>query len=899
MKVNHKCARAVAAILGTHAAAAAYAAAPAEQATPTEGVSTAGIQEVLVTAQRRAENVQDVPIAIQALSGDTLQQLNVATFDDLIKHLPNVNGASQGPGQVQIFMRGLSAGSVPTQSGGSINGFPNVALYLDEQSGQLPGRNLDVYAADLERIEVLEGPQGTLFGAGAQAGVIRYITNKPKLNSTEGSVSGGYSATAGGDQNSDITAVLNLPLIADTLAVRGVVYHDRRGGYINNLPAIFTRAATDGGIHYANYPTGCGPNSSPVPGPPCQVPPGAPVINNAGLARNAINPVTYQGARVSALWDINDVWSALITQSYQDMDAEGVFYQMPLSADGAPLPPQSVTLFNNSFNKDRFENTAWTLNGRIGVLKAVYAGSYLVRNVETVQDYTNYARGLYADYYQCHGPDPKHGLVSTCYSPSATWNETLRNTHQSHEFRLSTPDEWRLRAIGGVFWENLRIYDQLNWLYKTLPPCVETVAGAPSPSVGCLTNIGPIPGSQVNNPAPIRGDNVAFFNDVKRGYKQWALFTSWDFDILPKVLTVTAGTRYYHFDNNEEGAESGSFSCYQAGAPPCLTSGATVNIGTENLRTTYTGFKSRANLTWHIQPDVLAYYTWSQGFRPGAFNRSTACYIPGTSGTAQYCSPLPYQSDNLTNNELGWKSQFLDHRLQLNGAIYQEDWKNAQVTFFQPGLLGNIGFNANGPDYRIRGVETSFIAVLTQGLTAEGGASWNSSEQTNSPFLIANNPLLLANPATAGEFGKPILTGVNKAGQVVSIQNPYGPPGAPSAFSPPFQFNALLRYQWVFNSYNMFAQAGVTHTAHSFTQSGSNPALVGSSITTNYLRFENPAYTEYDASIGIGKDAWSAKVYAQNLTNVLKSTYTSTSQFALQETITRPRVVGVNISYKF
>jgi iron complex outermembrane recepter protein len=108
-----------------------------------------------------------------------------------------------------------------------------------------------------------------------------------------------------------------------------------------------------------------------------------------------------------------------------------------------------------------------------------------------------------------------------------------------------------------------------------------------------------------------------------------------------------------------------------------------------------------------------------------------------------------------------------------------------------------------------------------------------------------------------------------------------------------------LRYQWVFNSYNMFAQAGVTHTAHSFTQSGSNPALVGSSITTNYLRFENPAYTEYDASIGIGKDAWSAKVYAQNLTNVLKSTYTSTSQFALQETITRPRVVGVNIGYKF
>ncbi len=119
-----------------------------------------------------------------------------------------------------------------------------MAIYLDDQSGQLPGRNLDIYAADLERIEVLEGPQGTLFGAGAEAGAVRYITNKPKINVTEGSVTGGYSTTAGGDPSGDITAVLNLPLIADTLAVRGVIYNDRRGGYINNVPGTFTRKSS-------------------------------------------------------------------------------------------------------------------------------------------------------------------------------------------------------------------------------------------------------------------------------------------------------------------------------------------------------------------------------------------------------------------------------------------------------------------------------------------------------------------------------------------------------------------------------------------------------------------------------------------------------------------------------
>ncbi len=876
MKINQKCARAVAAILGTHAAGAAYAVSTADQ----PGASTGGIEEVVVTAQRRSENAQDVPIAIQAFTGDTLQQLNVTNFDDLLKYLPNVVAPSAGPGQDQIFMRGLSAGNVATQSGGSINGFPNVAIYLDEQSGQLPGRNLDVYAADLERVEVLEGPQGTLFGAGAQAGVIRYITNKPKLNVTEASVSGSYGVTAGGDPNTDITAVLNLPLIADKLAVRGVVYDDRRGGYINNVPATFTRnASTDLGIHYANYPSGCGPTTTP-----CQVPPGSPAINNNAIAASAINPVTYQGVRVAARWDFADDWSALITQSYQDMDAEGVFYQMPKSSDGVALPKQSVTLFNNSYNKDRFENTALTINGRIGVLRAVYAGSYLVRNLDTVQDYTNYARGLYADYYQCHSADPASGLAATCFSPSTVWNETERNTHQSHEIRLSTPDDWRLRAIAGAFWEDLRINDQLNWLYKTLPPCTATV------TFGCLTNTGPVPGSDVNNPAAVRNDNVAFFNDVKRGYRQRALFTSVDFDIVPKVLTITAGTRYYHFDNEERGAESGSFSCYQAGLPPCLTSAATVDIGKENLHTTYKGFKSRANLTWHILPDVLTYYTWSEGFRAGAFNRSFACYIPDTSGVPQYCSPLPYASDNLTNNEFGWKTEFFNHRLQWNGAIYKEDWKNVQVSFFDPGVLGNVGFNANGPDYRIRGVETSVIAVLAHGLTAQGGASWNSSEQTNSPFLIANNPALLANPATAGEYGKPIL----------STLNPYGPPGSPSSFAPPFQFNARLRYQWVMSSLNLFAQAGVTHTAHSFTQSGSNPVLsAGSNISTNQLRFENPPYTLYDVSCGVTKEAWSVELYALNLTNVIKSTFTSDAQFSLQENITRPRVLGAKIGYKF
>src|SRR5438552_3201517 len=247
--MNSKISYAVAAILG----GASFGASAAEPATGSTEASTDALAEITVTAQRRTQNIQDVPISMQALTAQTLQQLNVSTLDDYIKYLPNVTTASNGPGQNEVFMRGLSAGSQPSQGSASTGLWPNVAIYLDNQSGQLPNRNLDIYAADLNRIEVLEGPQGTLFGAGAEAGVIRYITNEPKLDKVEANVKGGYSVTAHGDPNTELTAVLNLPIIENVLGVRGVVYNDSRGGYIDNVPATFTRRNTDAGIGYAKY----------------------------------------------------------------------------------------------------------------------------------------------------------------------------------------------------------------------------------------------------------------------------------------------------------------------------------------------------------------------------------------------------------------------------------------------------------------------------------------------------------------------------------------------------------------------------------------------------------------------------------------------------------------------
>ncbi len=551
-------------------------------------------------------------------------------------------------------------------------------------------------------------------------------------------------------------------------------------------------------------------------------------------------------------------------------------------------------MFNPAYDKDSFESTAWTVNGKFGDLKAVYTGGYLLRNVDQTGDYTNYARGVYADYYQCYGPGSggNASLKSTCFSPSASWHSVEKNEHQQHEFRLSTPDDWRLRAIAGAYWEANKLYDQTDWMYKNIPACTSNGAAGTPGNSGCLTNIGTFPDTTVVNPG-VQSDNSSFYQDTVRETKQTAFFASVDFDLIPKVLTVTLGTRHFRFDNTSAGSVMSSFDCFQGGAPAGgCQSAASYNLNKDNLSDSESGFKSRGNLTWHITPDTMVYYTYSQGFRPGGFNQNGgSLHAPGPDGVPQYAVPTSYSSDKLTNNEIGWKTEFFDHRLQWNGAVYRENWDNVQVAFFDPGLIGNIFYNANGQDFLIKGIETSLVARVINGLTLQGAASWNQSRQTNSPVLIDNNPL-------SANFGKPITQDCNPTCSPVT--NPFGPIGAPSADAPPIQFSLRARYEWTVAGYNPFVQVGATHNGVSYTQAGSNPTIAeAGSVKTGRLRFENPAYSTFDASFGVAKDSWLVTVYGENLSNSNASTFVSTDQFIVAQTPLRPRVLGVSFGYKF
>ena len=856
------------------------------QSTPEDELS-----EIMVTANRREERLQDVPITIDVLTEAMLARLNATTFDDFLGYLPGVTAHGVGPSQNNLYMRGLGVGDSGIQAGGFLSPFPQVAIYLDEQSVQLPGRNLDLYTADLERIEVLEGPQGTLFGAGAEAGVLRYITHRPELDVTEATASTGFAMTAHGAPSYSASLVVNVPIIPGQLAVRGLLYDERRGGYIDNLPGTFQHLSSDVSAQGSGF----------------TVSPDSVVINNKPLVANDINPAAYRGGGLEALYQFNDDWDALIAESYQRLEADGVAVEAPTDLLGNPQPDLAVQLFNPSYDKDWFENTALTVHGHLGPLKLLYAGSYLTRHIDQVQDYTAYARsGFYIDYYQCV-PKKKTPTILHCFSPSQTWRDLETNTHQSHELRVSTPDDRRVRALGGLFFERYAIYDQTDWFYLTALNYFNPVApvtgywalnGSPYKPDGQVVSasdqsIGAVylPGTPTlnnSNPRPL-GD--AYFNDITRGYEQKAIYASIDYDLLPHTLTLTTGTRYYSIHTFQVGAYGSSFGCMLSSNPPnpCNIDGLDLNA--LGLNRTDAGFRSRANLSWKVTDDVLVYYTWSQGFRAGGYNRGVSPnYLSpvsnrGLQNQAQadlhggYVPPVGYTPDTLTNNEFGWKTSWFGDRLRWNGALYQEQWDHAQFGALDNSVTGISAFN--GGDYRLRGIETSGTVRPLDGLTLDFGVAWNRSE------LVREAQFNWAD-------GTPINWSLLQTYSGEKLANPAGTLGSPLAGAPTFRGNLRLRYERMLGDFSAFAQLGVVNQSNSLASTD----RLSLDAQGHSIAYDLPPFTTFDGAVGLSKDGWQVQLYGQNLADKRAQLFESASQSYTAITVNRPRTVGLHVSYQ-
>jgi iron complex outermembrane receptor protein len=849
------------------------------------------LEEVVVTAQRRRETVQKVPMTIQAFTGTTLAKLNVTSIDSLLKYTPNVTFNNTGPGEGNIYMRGLSAGSAGNQSSATAGNFPNVALYLDDQSMQFPGRNADVYFADMDRVEVLEGPQGTLFGGGAEAGALRYITNKPNLDKFSGNFETTDGITVGGGPNTAVTGTVNAPLVPGKLALRLTGYDDNQGGYIDNVPSEFSRQNSDLGNGYfdikPNATTGLCPNGLKSGSAGLCSPPNSGPINNDAIAKKNSNPVAFAGLRASGLLKIDEDWSVLIAQSLQNMNAQGVDAEYPIGSNGQTLKPLQNTTFNPSYDHDRFENTAWTVNGKLGELNAIYTGAYMVRHISQQVDYSNYSRSSGGMYYQCVGGSTGWKGKPYCYSPSGYWQDNVTNTHLTNEVRLSTPDTWRLRAIAGAYQEQFRITDDMNFNYKSLPDCnAANLATALAGGATCVADVGPAAGSTASDPS-VRGNTTAFGEDVQRGYDQVAFFGSVDFDIIPNVLTITAGTRYFQYSEFEVGSQYGTDTgC--ADVPNGTCTNDEKNIDSHHDKKVYRGFKNRFNVTWHIDPRTIAYFTYSEGFRPGGFNRTVSGVAKDADGNAQYEKPNGYAPDTLTNYEVGLKTALFQNRLQLNLSAYYMNWDNVQFLFFNPTQLGNTTFAVNGPNYEVKGIEAQVMGRVTDGLTVQGSLSVNDNTQTNSPCLDDNIP---GSPS----FGQCITEVKGKA-----FTNPFGEIGSIPAFSPRIEGNARARYDGDVGDYRYFVQGDVNYIGTMYNEPATYESGTGVTIpTTTLLRYKQPGYATCDASIGVQFHKYTVSLFGTNLTNSHASTYTNSAQFIKEEVPLRPLVLGIKLGAAF
>jgi iron complex outermembrane receptor protein len=425
----------------------------------------AQLEEVIVTATKRSASTQDIPLAVQALGENTLNDMGVTNFEDYLVQLPGVTAGGSGPGQNTIYIRGVASTTPNLTTAGVAGLSPNVALYLDEQPLAQPGRNLDVYAADINRIEVLAGPQGTLFGASSQAGTVRLITNKPDFSGTYGNVKLGTAFTRGGEMSNNATGVFNTQL-SDKLALRGVVYVDRMGGYIDNVAGTLStresaRFRPEGTMRSNGVPV-----SAQRAGFQSTADLSAVEFidaDNSTRTEDDFNDATYSGFRLAGLYTINADWSLQVSHMQQQLDADGVFFSDPELGD------YEITRFQNDSIDDEFDNTAWTLEGRLGALEVLYTGAFTDRQTDQLVDYSDYLFvGQYLPYYICDSSVSYPGDAApagTCQAPDLFVKSTTRTQVQTHEFRINTPEDRSLRATVGAFYSDLTLEERNDFTY--------------------------------------------------------------------------------------------------------------------------------------------------------------------------------------------------------------------------------------------------------------------------------------------------------------------------------------------------------------------------------------------------------------------------------------------------
>lgn len=522
--------------------------------------------EIVVTAQKRSERLQDVPLSIVALTTEALATRNVRTFNDYAKFLPSLSYTSYGPGQAEVYFRGLSNGN--RLSTGSL---PTVGVYLDEQPVTTIGSTVDVHVYDIARVEALSGPQGTLFGASSEAGTLRIITNKPDTKAFAGSVDLTLNKVAHGKAGGIAESYLNIPL-SSRAALRVVGFYQVDGGYIDNVRA-------PAGV---TYPTS-----------------GA-VRDNQALVGKDQNSIEAYGGRAALKVDLDDNWTATLGVTGQRQTSNGTFAFKPSVGD------LETTRFFPEVQSDKWYQASLAIEGKIGTFDLTYAGAWFERTAQYTSDYSDYAF-LYDSYY-ASTPDyfgnSFRDNAGNLINPAQIVSQREQFTKQSHELRLASPSTDRLRIVAGLFFQR----QTNNWrnLYTV-------------PNLADVQSVTGLPG--------VNYANIQFRTD--RDYAAFAE-AAFDIVPTLTLTGGLRGYRYDNdvigfFGFNGTRSAVGEALCLP-GTIGAYDGAAETARPCDNIKAKAkgSGTRHKLNLSWKAAPGKLLYATWSTGFRPGGINRRPA-----------------------------------------------------------------------------------------------------------------------------------------------------------------------------------------------------------------------------------------------------------------------------------
>jgi iron complex outermembrane receptor protein len=833
----------------------AYAAEPAD---------TGLLEEVVVTAQKRTENLQDVPISIEVLDNKKLDQLNIVSLDDYVKYSPSVayvrsigQGGNGQPGNAHVYMRGVVSGGEGNHSGPQ----PSVGTYLDEQPVTTIDGTIDVHLYDIQRIEVLEGPQGTLYGASSEAGTVRIISNKPDPTKFEA----GYDLDANHVWNHgsgyEAQGFINIPL-SPIAAVRLVGWSEHDGGYVSNVAGTNANACIQNGVRtfpaWAGQPVGS--NSNPLSSPTSQakVAPcptlgviGAGAISNAAYVGSDYNTVDMQGARAALKVDLGDYWTVTPSVMGQSLLTDGFFGYDPGVGD------LQVAHFGPETSQDTFLQSALTVEGKFSNFDLVYAGAYMKRDTHSIADYSDYSEfydRVYGSGASWTGNNLKPVMPQELVITKGYFQKW------SHELRLSTPQDQPVKATVGVF-----IQRQLHdiWEQYTMPGYGFTNPFG-NPALGDNPN-------GLGDSLTIPGlANTLWLTDEQRVDRDKAAFVQATWDITSH-WSLSGGLRYFEYDNSLDGfygfssgfsSSTGMATCL--GRPPSTPYAPCTNL---DRTVSDTGTVPRVNVTYKIDTDKMVYATYSKGFRPGGVNRTEEAGIG------------PYQPDFLKNYEIGWKTQWFGHRLRWNGALFWEDWDNFQFSFLGPSSLNII---ENGGSARIKGIENEIEWAASDALTVSTNFTFLDPRLT-SDYCGVVGVTSCKSQVTPEAFG-PNLIG------------PQAPAGTNLPVTPKFKGNLVARYSFDdVNGWKPFGQV-------SFVYQTQTAPLLRVDETANVGM--QPAYGLVDFVAGIHQDTTTIQLVITNVADrraVLTRFVQTNPQVDNQSYIipSQPRTIAIKFGQKF